>query len=48
MITYLLVCACICATVGTLWVVFAFLGTLLNGVDNALSKEKYNVNGNKL
>ena len=48
MITYLLVCACICATIGTLWAVLAFLGTLLNGVDNARNKVKYDVNGNKL
>lgn len=48
MINYLLTCACICATVITLWILLAFLGTLLNGVDNVLSKVKYDVNGNKL
>lgn len=48
MINYLLVCACICATVITLWIVLVFLGTLLNAIEKALSNEKYDVNGNKL
>ena len=48
MINYLLVCACICATAITLWIVLAFLGTLLSSIGKALSNEKYDVNGNKL
>lgn len=48
MINYLLTCACICATVITLWILLAFLGTLLGSMEKTLSNEKYNVNGNKL